>query len=148
MALLEDLAAGTLGLVVEPPPRLVPTKHTATSVAFSDPVLGLGWWFYFFPDVHLALEPGESLQRDVHRHTRLLFDTMFAHDAPQLPSDARPRTADAAWTPVVEIEPFVVAGTTALTVLHRMHYRPMRESVMGHTLVPVAKGLFEAAGRL
>jgi hypothetical protein len=52
----------------------------------------------------------------------------------------QPRTADASWSPVIEVE----RDELGLDVLHRMQYEPGRESVMGHTLVPVEQGLFEA----
>lgn len=60
------------------------------------------------------------------------------------PSGRRPRTDDATWSPMIEFERFDVAGGVALTVLHRMSYQPGHEVVMGHTLVPVRRGLFEA----
>jgi hypothetical protein len=144
MPLLDDLAAGTLGLVVKPPSHLAVSDHTATSVKFADPEHGLGWWFLWFPHIHLDLAPqhAHELERDLRRHTRLLFDTMFAFtvQALKLPSSERPRTHDASWDPLIEYR----CEGPALTILHRMHYQPARESVMGHTLVPVEGGLFEA----
>lgn len=148
MALLDDLRSGKLGLTVEPPEFLSLTKETPTNATFSDPKHGLAWWFFFFPNVHLdlAIEHAQSLQRDVHRHTRLLFELMFTPSTTglKLPSEARPCTADPKWTPVIEIERVDADGGPTLHVLHRMQYQPTKEIVMGHTLVPVQGGLFEA----
>ncbi len=53
------------------------------------------------------------------------------------------RTEDPEWSPVVEVERVRIAGAEALLVVHRMLYEPTRETVMGHLLVPLARGLFE-----
>jgi len=148
MSLLKSLARGEHGLVVVPPSHLVVDSDTDDFVALNDPTTGLGWLFYFFPNQRLDLtaEHAPLLDRDVRRHTRQLFEVMFAHDTEtdDLPPDLRPRTADPEWTPLIETETVKVDGGSAFAVLHRMQYRPSRESVMGHTLVPVASGLFEA----
>jgi hypothetical protein len=132
MALLDDLRSGKLGLVVEPPECLSITNESPTSATFSDPKHGLGWWFFYFSNVHLdlAIEHAQSLERDVHRHTRLLFDLMFTPSTTglKLPSEARPRTADPEWTPVIEIERVDVDGGPTLHVLHRMQYQRSKES--------------------
>lgn len=147
MGLLADLASGKLGLVVAPPDHLTIEAENATSVSFNA-VPGQGWWLFFFPDLHLDLDAAHDavLDRDLKRHTRVLFETMFAQLAASTdePSDRPPRTDDASWSPLIEFERFDVAGGAALTVLHRMSYQPGHEVVMGHTLVPVRRGLFEA----
>lgn len=148
MSFVDDLASGKHGLVVDLAPHLVMTDKTPTSVTLRDPETDLAWWFFFFPGAHLDLSTAHDAQlvRGIERHTRLLFDSMFDHDRrsePQLDEHWR-RTKDAAWTPVIEIERTEVPGGTALTILHRMYYRPTKEVIMGHTLVPVRGGLFEA----
>jgi hypothetical protein len=55
----------------------------------------------------------------------------------------QPRTDDAEWSPVVEVEMTGVDGARALQVIHRLWYEPGCEHVMGHLLVPLASGLFE-----
>ncbi len=144
MAFLDELAAGAFGLAATPPAQWTMTAHGDGSAAFVDRERGVGWWLYFFRDLHLDVDPAhdEQLSRDISRHARLLFDTLFAQSTDQ--KRPEPRTADASWTPVIEIEREELAGGTALCVLHRMQYEPGRESIMGHTLVPLEQGLFEA----
>jgi hypothetical protein len=140
MAFLDELASGALGLAATPPAHWTMTAHGEASAAFVDRERHTGWWLYFFRDLHLDLDPAHDalLARDVARHARLLFDTLFAQSTDRkLPA---PRTADASWSPVIEVE----RDELGLGVLHRMQYEPGRESVMGHTLVPVEQGLFEA----
>lgn len=144
MPFLDDLASGRLGLTIRLPEHLTLSKQTDTSAELTDARNDVGWWFFFFPGLRLDLAPEHEhlLRRDVERHARVLFDTMFAYSQPA--GDARPRTEDASWSPVIELERVELGGGPALTVLHRMMYQPTRESVMGHTLIPVAGGLFEA----
>jgi hypothetical protein len=147
MGLLADLTSGKLGLVVSPSVHLKIEDEDATSAAFDAPP-GQGWWLFFFPDLHLDLDAAHDnvLERDIKRHTRALFETMSAQLAASgdAPSDLLPRTKDTSWSPLIDLERFDVEGGTALTVLHRMTYQPGHEVVMGHTLVPVRRGLFEA----
>jgi hypothetical protein len=145
--MLEALANGSLGLTVELPPGAVLVDQSETFARLRDPANGIGWWLFFFADTFLDLRPDylALLGRDIHRHARVLFDEMFAHDARQTAlGRLEPRTSDPEWTPVVEIEPLELSGGRGLSVLHRMQYRAGCESVMGHTLVPIARGLFEA----
>jgi hypothetical protein len=44
---------------------------------------------------------------------------------------------------MVDVEHLLVDGQPALRTVHRLVYRADREQVMGHLLVPLAKGLFE-----
>lgn len=152
MGILSDLASGKLGLIVVPPDQLVLKEETARSATFGAGQ-GEGWWLHFFPGIHLDLDPAHDaeLARDLERHTRALFDSMYAFFAAneaaqgERPAFERgPRTADPTWSPLIEHARFAVEGGPALTVLHRMIYQPGSEAVMGHTLVPVADGLFEA----
>jgi hypothetical protein len=148
VAFLEVLASGKLGLLVRPPAQFVIAQQTETSATLQDPSAGLMWWMFWFPDLHLdvSLEHEPLLRRHIERHTRLLFATMFDVNAggTGLSSEVRPRTDDANWSPVIEIERRDVDGGVALDVLHRMQYQPGGEIIMGHTLVPVHDGLFEA----
>ncbi|MFT3695990.1 MAG: hypothetical protein QM831_22830 [Kofleriaceae bacterium] len=148
MGLLEQLQSGRLGFELKVPTNLTPSPDLSDrNVQFVDADKGVIFWFFFFPGIYLDLasEHAGSLERDIKRHTRLLFDLMYDEDVGSEPTPmARRRTDDPAWDPVIEIERHEVHRKPALTVLHRMQYQPARELVMGHTLVPVEDGLFEA----
>ncbi|HSK03444.1 MAG TPA: hypothetical protein VK932_19465 [Kofleriaceae bacterium] len=147
MAFLDDLAAGRIGLQVRPPGSLTVTEQGERAAVLHDPEHDLDWWFFFFPELYLDLAPDHaaSHDRDIHRHARQVFDAMFELQRGQAGrAEMGPRTADPKWTPVVEIERFELDGAPALSVLHRMQYQPGAESILGHTLIPVEGGLFEA----
>jgi hypothetical protein len=153
MTLLDQLATGELGVVAVPPAHLTVEAHTPTSIKFRADEPGAGFWFLFFPSVHLDLRTSHlaQLERDAHRTARAMFDSMFAQLAAAAGPrdkdplfDRPPRTADATWTPIIEIEPLQLGAATALSVLHRVAYQPGHETVMGHTLLPAPGGLFEA----
>lgn len=141
MPLLDQLASGKLGVIAAPPKSWQLQGETDDSAEFVDPTKPIGAYLFFFPDLHLDLGHAEDHRRDIERHTRALFDTMFAIRPPE---NVKPRTGDATWSPVIEVERFDAPGGPAIHILHRMSYHPGSERIMGHTLVPTARGLFEA----
>jgi len=70
-----------------------------------------------------------------------MFEVAFAQQDNE--DGAQPRTAGG-WSPMVDFERIEIGGAAALRSTHRMIQRPGREVVLGHWLVPLASGLFEA----
>jgi hypothetical protein len=147
VALFEALQRGTFGVELTFPPGVVPDQSAEYSFQFSGPRAGVGWWVFFRR--HLALDLSDvaatSLERDIRRHTRRLFEVAFCQRAltpEQL--NLGPRTRDPSWCPVVAIERVSIDGGWALHVLNRIFYEPMRETLIGHLLVPTSMGVLEA----
>jgi len=91
----------------------------------------------------LELADGTRAARhaDIQRAARELFEQSFKplpHPITGQPS--LPRTHDATWSPVVEIEELQLGGP-ALWVLLRTHYAPTNEVIEGRWLIPVVDGL-------
>ena len=141
MPLLSSLEIGTFGLRLEPNDSLVVMEEDEESVRLNDRK-GVGFWLYLFHDLHMDLstERLDAFQRAAHCHAREMFNKMGEADD----YDETLRTEDASWSPLVDFEVHEVCGAPALRTVHRMVYRPGREVVMGHLLVPLETGLFEA----
>jgi len=135
---LADLAAGTLGVRVVPPPLTVVEDH-ADHARLRDDRFGLSWMLTFNAGLHLDLgmDCWNELVTDARRQTRALFESMIQRDR-------WPRLDDPAFSPLIEAERFVLPGGAGLSVLFRTHCEPGHETVTGHTLVPTAHGLFHA----
>jgi hypothetical protein len=91
----------------------------------------------------LELAEGTRAARhaDIQRAARELFERSFKPVQHPITGEAAlPRTRDASWSPVVEIEE-VQLGGPVLWVLLRSHYAPTNEVVEGSWLIPVADGL-------
>jgi hypothetical protein len=143
MGIVELLRSGERGITLELPEDLALRAGDDATAQALDHARGVGWFFYFFPDLHLDLsvEFDAQLRRDVGRHARYLFERMTRVD--EASGATVPKLADR-WSPLVSCERSNVDGSPALSILHRMAYRPGRETVMGHLLVPLETGLFEA----
>jgi len=144
MKLLETLRAGSSGIRVELPAQLVVVKDEADSAELRDETTGAVWWLFLSSGLHLDLgsPDADELELAVRCYARVMFDEVFRQTAG---ADAgQPRTADPTWTPMIDFERLRVDGAAALRTVHRMAYRPGREMVMAHLLVPLAHGLFEA----
>jgi hypothetical protein len=140
------LRDGALGVEVTLGPEIQPTVDDDHDYQIDLPDLPSRVWILHFPEVWLDLsaESWPTLERDVARQTRALFDQIFRRPRPEgRPPPQRPRTADSSWSPLVELGRVPVDGGEALHVLHRMSYEPGDEVVMGHLLVPTASGLVE-----
>lgn len=148
MGLRRDLQAGMLGIRLEIPARWRLEQEGPGALKAIDDEHQLMWFLFHFPGLYLDLTPScEALwRRDVEHHARYLFEGAFARldGEPHPMRPAKPRTADLAWSPVVSCERRELGEAAALEVVHRIHYQPGRETVMGHLLVPLAGGLFEA----
>lgn len=137
MGLLEHLARGTYGVTVSPPPGCVVERESDDVANLTNAAAGVGWYLFFFPGMRLDLAPErfDSLRRDVESHANALFDAMRrrGEDGPRSPR-----------SPLVSCDVIAIHGGPALSIIHRMAYQPGKEIVMGHLLVPVRAGLFEA----
>lgn len=145
------LAAGRFGARMTVPEHLTIANETERMLDAVDPASGVHWTFFYFPDLHFVLDDDAAdagtLRAGLEQHARLMFDTFFAEHPPEGAGPFamdRPRTADPDWSPLVEATPVQLGATPALRVLHRMAYQPGREVMLGHLLVPLAGGLFEA----
>src|SRR5262252_5268797 len=127
MGLLERLRTGAIGVEVLFPETIEPTRQGDTSFQFVGPQPAVGWEVLLFPGVALDLSDGgwSTLQRDVERQTRALFEQMFLEkEVTPERRETGPRTNDSAWSPVIELERSAIEGGSTLFVLHRVAYEP------------------------
>jgi hypothetical protein len=105
------------------------------------------WWYFWQPTVQFNLTPGpsfEALRERIERYARAMFIETFAEmKAGGRISDDVPRTDDASWSPVLEARLVKVANSPALQLIHRMAYARGLEMILGHTLIPTARGTLE-----
>jgi len=143
MGFVEELGQGERGVRFALPQGFEVSEETNRSAVLVDKTRGFSLSLGHFAH-RLDLFPTYDalLRRDVERHARDLFETCFRATPPADPK-ARPRTDDKRWSPVVEVAPVEIGGARALRVVHRLWYEPGRETLMGHLLVPLARGLFE-----
>ena len=78
-----------------------------------------------------------ELVTDARRQSRVFFESMMR--------ERWPRLDDPAFSPLIELERFVLPGGAGLYVLLRSHMIPGYETVTGHTLLPTATGLFDVS---
>lgn len=141
--MLDELASGRLGLTLELPPGVeveADRPHSAEVVA-GEPAHK--WWLFHWPGrrMDLSVEHFEHLRAHAEHYARDMFEVAFAQY--ENAEGAQPRTASG-WSPLVDFERTELHGTAALRSVHRMIQRPGREIMLGHLLVPLASGLFEA----
>jgi len=151
MKLVAALRAGSHGVRLDFPTDFFVEMETDTGARLRDPVHGVAWSLFFFPNLYLDLSEAhrEALQRDVERHVRFLFETALDQDEaserePRQANDTIPPKLDPTWSPRVDVLHVSLDGGAALEVVHDAHYEPGLETVMGHLLVPLRTGLFEA----
>ncbi len=138
MPLIDQLGSGALGVTFEPPEdwcvhrdddvvEAIDRKHRAQ------------WWMFAVHGLHLDIDidDDEHMRGAAEAYARGMFE--LAHDG-----DQPPRTSDPTWSPLVAFDRIEIMGAPALSSLHRMHYRPGREFLFGHLLIPRPWGLFEA----
>ncbi|MDI1449615.1 hypothetical protein [Polyangium sp. 6x1] len=143
MGFVEELGQGRRGVRFAVPQGFEVSEETDRSVLLVDKARGFSLSLGAFAH-RLDLLPAHEalLRRDIERHARELFETCFREASPA-DAKARSRTADASWSPVVEVTPVRLGAARALCMVHRLWYEPGRETLMGHLLVPLARGLFE-----
>jgi hypothetical protein len=140
--MIAELETGRLGLHFRVPADWATQRDDEREAELQHAHSGVRAYLFFFRGQYLDLQ--EAHRADLHaaleRHARHMFDQLFAqtHD-----SSSTARTADASWSPLVDVEHHVIDGVPALRTVHRMQYERGREMVMGHLLVPLRDGLFE-----
>jgi len=146
MGLVIALASGEFGVKFVIPERMRITEDAAAAAALIDHDRALGWHLSIH-QYRLDLRPERQalLDADIERHTRDLFENLFRNRDPgaRTAPDAKPRTADPTWSPVVSVERVRCGKHDALCVIHRMTYAHGDEMIMGHLLVPFRRGTFE-----
>lgn len=138
MLFREALARGDPGLRWDVPGDLHTLREDAGHLVLRDPARGVTWRARRLPWPY-ALGPGldEALRADVEADARLLFE------AARQPGDATPRTADPAWSPLVELERVQLPGGWGARLVRREAYQAGRELLWGSLLVPVRGGVVE-----
>ena len=153
--MLRELREGTLGVRFDVSSTWTVRRDEPRNAELFDEVERLTWLLSFGVGHHLDVGPFDDdadnagVRARLEAYARQMFNVVFAqlhHDdpAPQTGSAASPRTADPSWSPLIDVEHEAVGGVPALRTVHRMAYEPGREVVMGHLLVPLKDGLFEA----
>jgi hypothetical protein len=145
MYLIESLRTGRFGVTLKLPSRLRVSRDEAECAELVDESMGVLWFFFFFPNLHLDLrkEHRADLRRSVEYYARSIFDDVFRQGDHAF-GNPPPRTADPAWSPLVDVEHLSIGAAQALRTVHRVAYEPGNESIMGHLLIPLRQGLFEA----
>ena len=142
--MLSDLAQGRLGLTLALPPGVEVQADRPHSAELVGGEPAEKWWLFHWPGrrFDLSTEHWDDLRAHAEHHARAMFEVAFAgQDHPQ---DAKPRTADPSWSPLVDFERIELDGAAALQSVHRMVYDAGRDVMLGHLLVPLSSGLFEA----
>lgn len=105
-----------------------------------DPLARVVWQVNWSP-FPFALDAAhdEALRADIELSAREAFDKAWKPPAAD-EVQARCRTEDPTWSPVIEHSRFDLPGGTALRLLRRIAYQPGREIVAGHVIVPTAIG--------
>ncbi len=145
MQLLESLQTGRFGVTVRMPPGCSVRCDEYDFAELLDERTQTVWFFFFFPRLSLDLGPQHQadLRRSMEYYARPMFDGLYYERNPK--DDVhRPRTADPTWSPMIDVEQVRLGGAYALRMVHRMAYEPCRELIMGHLLLPLQQGLFEA----
>lgn len=145
MPLIDSLETGRFGLTLQLPRHLEILRDEKTSAQLVDTSKNVVWFFYFLPDLHLDLheEHRANMKRSLEPYARAMFEDVFQQLHPD-DQDRQPRTTDSEWSPMIDVEYSSIGDTAVLRTVHRMAYEPGHEMIMGHVLVPLEKGLFEA----
>jgi len=135
-----QLRSGECGARWQPPETAELVEDHEYRLILRDPVAGIVWSVGSsrFP---FALDPGhdEILRADLEMSARDAFDKAWKAPA-EGDLQARRRTEDPTWSPVVEHGRVELVGGTALRVVRRTAYQPGNEVVVGHLIVPTATG--------
>lgn len=145
MPLIDSLKTGQFGLTLQLPRHLEVLHDKKTSAQLVDTPKNIVWFFFFFPDLHLDLneEHRANMKRSLEPYARAMFDDVFQQLRPDDP-ERQPRTADSKWSPMIDVEYSNIDDAKVLRTVHRMAYEPGHEMIMGHLLIPLQQGLFEA----
>lgn len=143
MAFKETLESGALGLTLRFPDDWKVAADEEHHLQIVDYSRGALWWVFFVPELNMDLTgPFGTITERVEQHTRFMFNTAYEADSIK---HNRPRTDDPEWSPLIDCDEIMLKPKVqALQILHRMHYRPGRETILGHIILPRAAGLVEA----
>lgn len=148
MNLRAALADGRLGLTLDLPDtfELVADEPDAIHVIRRED--GTDWRLLYRAGLpfDLATEHRPQLLTELRMHARAMFDDIAATLDARVTDDDLPVPAELPddFDPLIEVHDVTVDGAPGLAFSHRMALRPGREIVMGHLLIPLADGLFEA----
>src|SRR5262249_12532705 len=113
-----------------------------------DPERRVAWEIGHFPHrLDLRASSDDALHRDIEAEAREAFRASYEQVASAVDAANRspPRTRDAAWSPVIELERIEIGGARALRVIHRLTYEPTHEMIVGRLLIPLESGVFEVS---
>lgn len=132
---MKDLsAAEEHGARVSLPPRVRPDARMPGAMV--DPETHVRWWVHVDREPRLCLDDHalDDLREHAEHHARAMFLT-----SPEARERHGSRIDDPTWSPLVDFE----RRGDVLHLVHRMGYEPGREMVMGHRMLPTARGLIE-----
>lgn len=144
MGLATALRAGIHGIRAHIPPGTEIVTDEPGYLKLYEPARNLEWMLAVRPDLRMDLREAhrDDLRRHAQQYARRMFEDVFV----QMRTDTstRPRTDDPDWSPLVELEHVTVGPAPGLRVVHRMFYQPGREILLGHLVIPLPDGVFEA----
>lgn len=132
------LARGKIGAQLEFPPTFILVDEAAMAVTLADREGGILWrafaapWLLDLSPAHRTLAAQQSA-----RAARAAFDQHHAATAGDRAAPMSPRTADPAWSPIIERRDLSVSGAPAVATLLRLEYRPGAEHVVARLQVPL-----------
>jgi hypothetical protein len=141
---LDQVRAGDLGARVSFGDDLEQIEEAGNAALLRDPERRVAWEIAFVPYRLDLREPTlDVLRADVEAEARAAFEATWEQLGAELEGAERPpiRTSDAAWSPVILLEPTTLDDAPALRVIHRMSYQPTHEMIVGRLLVPLATGV-------
>ncbi len=161
MKLMKALRSDALGIHLELPETIKVVSEADDAAQLIDEEHGVQWWLFWFAGMDMAIGSAAeaSLAVAMRHHAVAMFEAMFQKKATAKADEGeaadaaaaanQSRTADPTWSPMIDLEHVKIGEDTpsaaaALRTVHRMTYQPGNEIVMGHLLVPLAGGLFEA----
>jgi hypothetical protein len=139
-ALRAQLRSGTCGASWVPPESTEVVQEDESLLVLRDPVAKVVWQVRSSP-FPFALDAAhdEVLRADLERSAREAFDNAWKPPA-EGEVQARRRTEDPTWSPLIEHSRLDLPGGAALRLVRRISYQPGKEIVAGHVIVPTALG--------
>lgn len=140
----EQVESGTCGIRWCVPPGVELAEDGARRALWRDRdgvlhVVSRSPWPFALGAAGGELDP--TLRADLEASSRAAFVATWQEAADAGRSTVgRPRTDDAAWSPLVEATPVALAGGDAVAVVRRVTYTPGDELIAGELIVPVADG--------
>lgn len=145
MSFIEDLKKGLPGIQFAIPDAWKRQEEHDRRAVLVDSEHRVGWHILHAPwRVDLRPEFADRRRRDIERHARFGFEQHYLQvpvpkEAKRLP----PRTADAAFSPVISVEYVTIAGVRAVLCLRRVAHEQVMEAVVGNILIPLATGVLD-----